>query len=806
MTHKHTTTTTVKTVCARFSALSDGLVRLEFDPRGQFEDRLSVRAATRGTAASFASQARLEDGMWVLATPRLEIRYREDGQPFHRGNLSVTCPKTGQTIWTPGQVDPQNLGGAHTSMDVVQRGMIAEGVHPATDAYHDNDWRACLWWYKGWGITADNYDASGSLEQVLAANDLADLPAEIQALVRERRKYPPGLLSRAGYFLYNDSEQAVIDPETHWIVPRNAAEGNHAIPPGVATAARWMAPKNAPGDSLDLYLFVYGNDFKAALADLVRLFGPAPLPPRYSLGLWYSRYPTFNRAGLEELIADFQKRDLPLDVLVLDLEWHQRGWNGFDWDENHIRRPREFLKNLHNDHIYTTLNLHPDKVPTEDSRYQAFIAAAGIEPKVEHRPDGSTDIGNYDLANKRHADAFMDVLHGPVQDDGVDFWWIDGHAPVDDNLVCRQFWTNEVFNRFARRTQPTRRPMIFSRSAGLGSHRYPFFFTGDTLCQFEVLKSQVEYTLRAGHIGQSMITHDIGGHMSLGHYLDVELYQRWLQWGVMSPVFRLHSSRGGERRPWKYESDALNRAFAAAVRWRMELLPYLYTLTWQTTVTGLPLCRSNPIEAPEWEAGYAIWDSYFLGDRIYCAPIVTPGGWRDLRLPPGVWVNLFTGEILPGDEPRRVTVAEEEFPVFARRGSILVKQAYALRAGVLPERLRVEIYPTGADHTDRFTLYLDDGISNQHAAGSCTIVEFVMEETAKGMTLRWTVGEGSTPDFLPRNLEICIVSDTSYTRTLPDGSRQSGEKEQAGPKKRVRQRFAVTADQPDKCASFEPSM
>ncbi|MBC2602940.1 glycoside hydrolase family 31 protein [Puniceicoccus vermicola] len=722
---------------ARFSCISSGLVRMEYDPEGRFEDRKSVRALARPEAIPFLEEEVRDDGTLLLRTEKLEIHYKPDGRPFHSGNLKVHHPHSGDLIWTPGQVDEENLGGAHMSMDAVQRGIIAEGVHPATDAYHVNDHMFCLWAYKGWGIEAANYDASGSLEQVIAENKDEDLPAGILKLLQERRKYPPGILSRAGYFLYNDSEQPVIDPETNWLTPRGAGD-----------------------EALDLYLFVYGNDFKEALADYIALFGPAPMPPRYSLGLWYSRYPTFNREGLEELISEFSKRDLPLDVLVLDLEWHQHGWIGWDWDESHIPNPKQFLDELHAQSIYTTLNLHPKGVPIADSRYQDFIDAAGIDPVVEERPDGVKFAGNYELTEERHAAAFMDVLHKPIQEDGVDFWWIDGPGPGDEDLICPQFWTNEVFFRHIKENSPERRPMIYSRSAGLGSHRYPFYFTGDTLCQFEVLESQVEYTLRAGHIGQSMMTHDIGGHKSSGYYLDLELYLRWLQWGVMSPVCRLHSSYGGERRPWKYESELCEIAFAKAIRWRMELLPYFYTLTWESSQTGLPLCRSNPLEAPDWEEGYSIWDSYFLGDRIYCAPIVTPGSWRDLHLPPGEWVHMLTGESFTGDQPRRLICELDIFPVFVRKGSIVVKQDYSLRAGFLPRTLCVELHPAGPGHRDTFTLYLDDGISCRHEQGHYNLIEFRSEETEQGVAVNWKCVHRSTDVPMPEQIVIKVHGES----------------------------------------------
>lgn len=253
-----------------------------------------------------------------------------------------------------------------------------------------------------------------------------------------------------------------------------------------------------------------------------------------------------------------------------------------------------------------------------------------------------------DAADRRNAEAFLEVLHLPVQRQGLDYWWIDGQMGVGGAQVDKQLWTNHVYFESARTTLPDRRPMIFSRAGGFGTQRYPFHFTGDTWSQWEVLASQIEYTCRAGHLGRSFITHDIGGHMSQSTMIDPELYCRWVQFGALSPVFRLHSSKGGERRPWLY-GDLEMRCFKAALQLRMELLPVLYTLARESHDSGMPLCRSACLQEPAWERGYQVWDSYFLGDRIFVTPIVTPGEAREILLPPGAWWCGIDGRLVVSD-------------------------------------------------------------------------------------------------------------------------------------------------------------
>jgi hypothetical protein len=723
---------------ARFAALAEGVVRMEYSPSGRFENRASLRVSERPAPLPFESVEQ-DDITTCLTGGGISIRFIDDGNPFSSENLIVTRTEDGAQLWKPGQVDEQNLGGVHQGMDVVQRSIIPSGVHPATTAYHENGSETLLWNYAfdpdGESVpgVAQAYGRLTSLEQVLKTREFAELPPRIQTIIRERQKYPPGLLSRAGYFLFNDSGSAVLDDDEAWLTERDC-----------------------PQDQ-DFYLFHYGNDFRQAMRDYRAIFGASPLPPRYTLGLWYSRYPTFDEPGLRELIEIFEQQDLPLDVLVLDLEWHQRGWNGFDWDTTHIHNPDDFLAHLREEGIHTTFNVHPNGVPVDDSRFEAFIKESGLEmPPVDPGKKNSV-FSNFDISNKRQASAFMDVLHKPVQQQGIDFWWIDGHAPVETAGVDKQFWTNHVYRARTEAGLPDRRPMIFSRTGGFGSHRYPIHFTGDTYSQWEVLRSQVEYTVRAGHIGQSFLSHDIGGHMNDFEMLDPELYCRWVQFGALSPIFRLHSSRGGERRPWLYE-DKVQQSFKQAIRLRTELLPTLYSLARESHDSGMPMCRSAALAQPDWEQAYDSWDAYFLGEDIFCTPQLSPGGVRDVLLPAGSWYDSLQHRFIESDGQTAITATTNviQAPLhYIRAGSLIVKQPYALRASQIPDTLILECYLGDSPTEHEYMLYDDDGHSRAHREGSCTRTQFVLCSNEQA---ELTIGasQGAQPVFAARNYHVRV--------------------------------------------------
>ena len=733
--------------CARFTCLADGVVRMEYHPDGTFEDRPTVRVQPRPATVPFSAVE--QDGAgWVLRTARLTVRYTPDGQSFHAGNLEA-FDVAGKRLWVPGQIDHENLGGAHLGMDNMSRLTIPHGVHPAGTSLHPNNTAADLWTYMGFAdgvaLAHERYEA-WHLEQILAINPFDQLQPHIQRVVSERAKYPPGILSRAGYFLYDDSDSMALG------------------------ADEWLAARAAGGH--DWYLFAYGRDFAQALRDLALVFGPTPLPPRYSFGCWYSRYPTFNQKGLEALVGDFERHGLPLDVLVLDLEWHQRGWYGFDWDHKHIPEPDALLEFLRRRQVHTTFNIHPNGVPVDDSRFPEYVKRAGID--YDETKIGKDRIFyGVNAADRRNAEAFLDVLHLPVQRQGLDYWWIDGQMGVGDAPVDRQLWTNHVYFESARRTLPDRRPMIFSRAGGFGTQRYPFHFTGDTWCQWEVLQSQVEYTCRAGHLGRSFITHDIGGHMSPGTFIDPELYCRWVQFGALSPFFRLHSSKGGERRPWMYGEMEL-KCFQAALCLRMELLPYLYTLARTSHDSGLPMCRSTCLQLPDWEPGYTLWDSYFLGDRIFVTPLVAPGDAREVLLPPGDWWCGMDGKRVTSDGVTRfpkLAIMEKPPLHWIRAGSLLVKQPYATRASTLPGELIIELYPSGRASRDDFELYEDDGISRDWESGACARTRFTFMESADGsLTLTIGAAQGAFPGQPQRRGYEIRVFDRSPRPVTGDGT------------------------------------
>ena len=323
-----------------------------------------------------------------------------------------------------------------------------------------------------------------------------------------------------------------------------------------------------------------------------------------------------------------------------------------------------------------------------------------------------------DLADRRQARISMTDLHAPLIREGVDFWWVDGGGGAAKMRgLDPQLWTNEVFYDATAR-QTGKRAFILSRYGGWGSERYPAFFTGDAYSQWRVLAYEVAYTARGGNVLVPYISNDIGGFH--GAKIPFEMYARWLEFGAFSPILRMHSAHenpleGNTRMPWVYgpKGIALMRKYFTL---RTRLMPYLYTASRQAHELSLPLLRPLYLEWPDLPAAYRHFHEYYFGGGMLVAPVVRAGGERTVYLPPGRWLDFFSGKAHRGDTTFSAHYAVDATPVFVRAGAIVPEQPLAREhAGVARADLTVNVFGSG---NGSFDLYEDDGISLDYEHGA----------------------------------------------------------------------------------------
>ena len=632
---------------ARFTVLTSRLIRLEYSPDEIFVDRASqVFWHRRQPVPAF--EVRRDGQKLTLLTEHLKLEFQPEFQSeFEPGPAGFTADtlavalRQDQIVWRYGDVDHQNLKGTLRTLDMVS--------------------------------------GAAALE--------------------------PGLLSRSGWVVVDDSESLVFNEEG------------------------WLEPRSGGAPACDLYFFGYGHDYEACLQDYMRLTGPVPLVPRWALGNWWSRFWEYSQDELQNLIRAFQQHEVPLSVCIIDMDWHitdtgndSSGWTGYTWNRELFPEPQALLDWLHAQDLRTALNLHPaEGIHDHEDAYEEMARALG------HDTAGSEPIP-FNIADPQFARTYFEILHHPQEEAGVDFWWLDWQQGTLSGLpgLDPLWWLNHLhFLDHAR--HPHRRPLIFSRWGGLGNHRYPIGFSGDTFVDWPSLAFQPYQTATAANVGYGWWSHDIGGHMQ--GIEDAELYTRWVQFGVFSPIMRLHSTKNPyhERRPWGYDAETL-RITREAMQLRHRLIPYLYTMAWRSHKQGQCLIRPLYHDYPQREEAYHCPDQYRFGSELLVAPFVRAAdpdarlSRQVLWLPPGEWLHFFDGRAFTGNRWQALYGTLEEIPVLARAGAISPRAPRRAWGGVEnPETLDVFVFP-GADNV--FELYEDDGESQDYLDRAYALTRF----------------------------------------------------------------------------------
>jgi alpha-glucosidase (family GH31 glycosyl hydrolase) len=484
-------------------------------------------------------------------------------------------------------------------------------------------------------------------------------------------------------------------------------------------------------DYIDLYFFGYGRAYLDALKDYYRLTGSTPLLPRYALGNWWSRFYRYTQKSYMELMDTFEAKKVPLAVAVIDMDWHLvdidprygSGWTGYTWNKELFPDYKEFLRWLHSKNLHVTLNVHPaEGVRGHESMYQDMAKALGIDTTHE-------DPIAFDITDSKFVEAYFSYIHHAYEKDGVDFWWLDWQQGSTSKIEgLDPLWLLNYYH-YKDNCRNGKRGLILSRYAGPGSHRYPVGFSGDTVMSWESLDFQPFFTATASNIGYTWWSHDIGGHM-LGVRSD-ELAVRWIQFGVFSPIMRLHSSASpfNRKEPWSYRSMT-EHIMIYYLRLRHRLLPYLYTMNYRCHTEGEPLIQPMYYHNPDCNQAYNVKNQYYFGSELIVSPITKKGnetillGSSQVWIPEGTYIDCMTGIVYKGGRSFWMYRPIEQLPILAKAGAIV---PMAVLDGVEdsvsnPEKMDIYIY-AGADGS--FSLYEDDGITLAYQEGKYAITNMI---------------------------------------------------------------------------------
>ena len=684
---------------ARFTVLTPRVIRMEWDNDSNFEDKASFVVINRNTAVPKYTVK--EKSEWlVIETKVLQLRYRKNSGQFTDQNLQITFKSEDKKgTWTPGIENKENLLGTTRTLDGCDGGLTWDGT-PIT------------------------------LEQ--------------------------GILSRAGWYLLDDSKSFLFDNEAwNWVTTRKALT------------------------SQDWYFFGYGLDYKKALSDYTLIAGKIPLPPRYAFGYWWSRYWAYSDSEFKALVNDFRTYDIPIDVLVIDMDWHlthgglkniknpQRdpfgellGWTGYTWNKALFPEPARFIDWTNKEKLKTALNLHPASgIAPMESQYQEFAKQYDFDTSRQNWIP-------YRMADKQWAKTYFDVLLKPYEEWGVDFWWLDWQQFPESKVVeglNNTWWLNYTFfSSMAQRTGT--RPLLFHRWGGLGNHRYQIGFSGDYKISWPSLQYQSYFTHTASNVGYGYWSHDIGGHASGDLDRDAELYTRWLQFGIFSPILRTHSAKISsiERRFWMFPNEFQH--MRELIKLRYALAPYTYTMARKAYDHGIAICRPMYYDYPKEENAYKLQYQYMFGDQMLFTPVAEPVG-KDLVaeqhvwLPEGNWFEWSSGAKLKGgNQIVKRNYMLEELPLFVKEGSIIPMYPGINNLQEIPDKLMLTVFP---GKRGSFDLYEDHGDTEDYKTGSFSITKLTQEEKKNQKTITVSAAKG-TYKSMPKNRSLEIKLPVSF--------------------------------------------
>ena len=286
-------------------------------------------------------------------------------------------------------------------------------------------------------------------------------------------------------------------------------------------------------DEFDIYVFAYGKEYREAVRALYAITGNTPMLPRYAFGNWWSRYHPYTDEEYINLMDSFEKYGIPITIATVDMDWHysndideqkgitkngklseeygtvtgsKLGWTGYSWNTDLFPDYKRFLKELKNRNLKITLNLHPaDGVRYFEDMYEEMALAMGIDPKSEK-------VVPFDIADDKFVNKYFEILHHPYERDGVDFWWIDWQQGTASKMSgLDPLWALNHYHYYDN-GRDGKHSLIMSRYCGIGSHRYPIGFSGDTVISWATLKYMPYFTATSANAGYTWWGHDIGGH------------------------------------------------------------------------------------------------------------------------------------------------------------------------------------------------------------------------------------------------------------------------------------------------------
>lgn len=604
-----------------------------------------------------------------------------------------------------------------------------------------------------------------------------------------------------------------------WVWDTNAGDSPNCWPLSSVgglksvTDGRVLGLVSAPSsntDTADLYGFFHGHDYKGALGEWVQIGGRTIMVPKYASGVWWSRWFDISNYDTMKIIDDYESRRIPLDVYVLDMNWHTKdNWSGFTFDQHLFPFPADSMAYVKRKGLAITMNIHDASgVNNWDAMFPSLVQYLGM-------PNTSTVVP-FNLVNATVAYAVEDIVLGDLlYNKHVDFWWIDWQQGGDaggmtGNKQNPTIWTDHLRCTDRHRNGDTTRGLVLARWGGLGGHRYQVGFSGDVAgLTWADMAYQPYFSATAANVAHPFWSHDIEGPAD-----NMEMYTRWIQIGAFSGVMRSHDrgmSGGGCANNNPFDCSIVevwnvpNVNFEAnrlALQARETLMPYIYSTHRSAFDSGVGLIQPMYYFFPELPYAYLMdghggdstnptwYTQYMFGSSILFSPVTQPavpmlGGAPGLAskttwLPPGTWYDALSGVLttVQGSDTQHTVTKNytlAEIPRWYVGGSVLpylpLRSLPVVGLGAQQYTYLGFAVVPGANQGSA-QVYEDDGATTAYLTSSAYVfTTAAYTAAADGSSMSITISStGAYPEFpAARNYQIKLISRGALASVTVNG-------------------------------------
>lgn len=500
--------------------------------------------------------------------------------------------------------------------------------------------------------------------------------------------------------------------------------------------------KKNPSDALDVYVFIYKNDFQKALDSYFELTGKPSFIPRYALGVCWNKNEDYTEEELKDIISNFNKINIPLSSILLGSKWNLnkegKTLSNYKFDNEKYKNLEQTINDIHQKNVFLGVTINPKNgITPYDNGYQS------LKTKLNIIKDGVIPINVYNTV------ILETFLNETLTNLNIDFIKID---EITEDKIKTFMLMHYIYKSLSKTAE--RRGLILSRNPGIASHRYPALYSGNTKVSWKTLKYLPYFNITSSNLGLSYYSHDIGGYE--GGVEDSELYTRYVQFGTYSPIFRFSSKEGRyyKREPWKWDifTESIVKDY---IRIRHRLIPYIYSEMYKYSKDGINLIKPLYLDYEKILDEPLYKNEYHFGKELFVCPITEPKDKvmnrvvHRMYLPEGTWYDFKTGKKFPGGKRYVTFYKDEDYPVYAKSGAIVpmaILDENNLNSVKPPEKMEIQVFPGVSNNYD---LYEDDGVTNLYKEGYyiVTNIDYNYRKNNYTLILRPTQGKtGIIPD------------------------------------------------------------